>query len=413
MAEYLVIQLARFGDVLQTKRLMRALLAREDAVVHLCVDRSLQEIARLVYPEAKIHGLAAHAVGERLDEALLLKEIRKSFAALREIDPAEVYNLNYSGFNFALSTLFEPSRVRGYRLENGQQLKSRWSELAFRWTQRRASSPINLVDFWAGFGPPLFPANQVNPPARGGAKKGHGLGLVLAGRNSRRSLPPDALAPIVRAALRQCDTGKVFLLGSSAETPAARNFMRRADTGLRSCLRDLTGQTDWRQLVDVVADLELLLTPDTGVMHLAAHLGTPILAFFLSSAWAWETGPYGEGHRIWQAVHDCAPCVESQPCPCELACLAPFQSREFLRLTAQPELIETPSNAVNGLVLLESGFDELGAVYRPKLGRAPWETERAGLRRLAAEVQGVRLDPDAPVDENLFRERDWMTLSDV
>ena len=36
--------------------------------------------------------------------------------------------------------------------------------------------------------------------------------------------------------------------------------------------------------------LDVLLTPDTGIMHLAAHLGVPVFAFFLSSAWCHETG---------------------------------------------------------------------------------------------------------------------------
>jgi len=405
MARYLVIQLARFGDLMQTKRLLCGLAAMDNAEVHLCVDRSLEGIARLVYPGLRVHTLAAHATGSGLDAPTLLQNNRRCFEALTAIEPDAVFNLNFSGLNFALASLFDPTRVRGYQMKDGQALKDGWADLAFRWTRRRATSPLNLVDYWAGFGPKLFPADAVNPSPQ---TDGRGLGVVLAGRNSRRSLPAEVLAPVARAALRTCDTAKVFLLGGKEDVPLARAFMRRADTELRGCVRDLTGATDWRQLVETVSSLELLLTPDTGVMHLAAHLGTRTLAFFLASAWVWETGPYGQGHRVCQSVTDCAPCVESQPCGCGLACLEPFRSREFLRAVTQNDA----SAAVDGLVILESEFDALGVIYRGQNSTTTYDAERTGLRRLVAAHLGVDSlqDPAAPAvpGHALYHERDWM-----
>ena len=57
----LVVQLARFGDLIQTRRLIRSLLA--ESPVHLLVDGGLTELARLLYPEVTVHGIPAHANG--------------------------------------------------------------------------------------------------------------------------------------------------------------------------------------------------------------------------------------------------------------------------------------------------------------------------------------------------------------
>ena len=63
MTKRLVVQLARFGDIVQSKRLILSL--RREGDVHLCVDRSLAALARLVYPDCVIHALPAHGCDAR------------------------------------------------------------------------------------------------------------------------------------------------------------------------------------------------------------------------------------------------------------------------------------------------------------------------------------------------------------
>jgi hypothetical protein len=40
---------------------------------------------------------------------------------------------------------------------------------------------------------------------------------------------------------------------------------------------------------------------DTGPLHLAAAVGTPVIGWYFGRARVHETGPYGSDHRIWQA----------------------------------------------------------------------------------------------------------------
>ena len=411
MSKILVVQLARMGDVLQSSRLLNSL--RRCHEVHVCVDVSLAAFAKLMFPFAAVHGLYAHGAPEK--EAF--SRNRRLFSLFREIGFARVYNLNFSGMNLALSTLFEPERVCGHWLENGQPMRDKWVDLAFRWMETRRNSPLNLADYWAFFDASPLPAQDVNPKAM---PRGGGIGVALAGRAARRSLPPAVLAPALEAvferqSMRRGRACEIFLLGTEREYPAARQMMRLLSPMVARQTTDLTGKTSLADVAELVAGLDLLLSPDTGLMHMAAHFGVPVEAFFLSSAWCFETGPYGAGHTIWQAAPNaalqCIPCLESRACPFETRCLVPFSSPEFLaRLKGRTDA------PVSGLLPMTTGFDALGVLCRPLLHaeQEPFLQRQASMRALLGEWLGVKETPDAAAQSSaqvFFKERDWMLPS--
>lgn len=394
---FLVIQLARFGDLVQTKRLVASL--REQGRVHLLVDHSLAGLARLVHPGVTVHGLAAHgAHGPDI--------LERAYADLGPVVGQgfhRVYNLNFSGQSFALSTLFPQGAVRGYRQEAGQRLVDSWPAQVMRWTRSRQGTGLNLVDVWGLYADqPVFPY-RVNPPA---SPRGGGLGVVMAGQNARRSLSAGVLAPLVQAAMGRVGHGPVTLLGAGAESRAARELTALLPAALRGQVRDLVGRTNWRELIEVVGGLDLILTPDTGTMHLAAHLGVPVLAFFLSSAWCHETGPYGEGHLVLQATTECAPCLETEPCPHDVACRRAFGDPRVLRFVSGRSEGELPA----GCAVMASGFDSLGLTFRAVAGSDPYAGQRRAFRAVAAGYAGVP-EPagwEPVAHESWIRERDWM-----
>jgi 3-deoxy-D-manno-octulosonic-acid transferase/heptosyltransferase-1 len=53
----------------------------------------------------------------------------------------------------------------------------------------------------------------------------------------------------------------------------------------------------------------LLVTTDTGPMHLAAAVETPVVALFGPTA-PWRTGPYGRHHRVIRTAPPCSPCFK-------------------------------------------------------------------------------------------------------
>ncbi|WP_022662898.1 glycosyltransferase family 9 protein [Paucidesulfovibrio longus] len=406
MSKVLIVQLARFGDLVQTGRLVSSLqdLGHE---VHFCLDRSLASLAELLFPQAVVHPVAAHRADS--DPMRVLLENRAAFDALTALDFESVYNLNYSGLNFQLATLFDADSVRGYKVRNGQQLMDPWPAMAMRWSRDRRIG-LNLVDFWAGYAAKMRAPGLINPEA---APKGGGIGIVMAGRESRRSLPIPVLANVAQAAWRSAGEGRVFLLGSATESPAARQFLKLAPAPLRSVATDLTGKTNWGSLVEIVAGLDRVLTPDTGIMHLAAHLGVPVTAFFLSSAWCFETGPYGLGHTVYQAVQPCLPCLETKPCPHDVRCVQAFSDPGFLRFLSTGKV----SHAVPGIIGLKSGFDSLGVVYDCFGGEDADAARRSAFRCFLADHLGLAkpaaaTNMGAEFADRLYLDRNWIVSPD-
>lgn len=409
MKNYLVIQLARFGDLIQTKRLVKTLCTRRDAQVHLCVDISLKPLAQIIYPSVKVHAVKAHGTGAAASGTALevLLRNRRTFSELQAVKFDTVYNLNFSPLNFRMAALFDADQVEGYSWRNGQEITSQWPAMAMRWSGFRRLG-INLVDFWAGYCPDMITPEDVNPVA---SPQGGGIGVVLAGRESRRSLPPDLLARMTTTVARTQKSQRIVLLGGDSEKAAGQSVLKSLPTTLQNKTENLAGKTDWAELVELVSSLDMLLTPDTGTMHLAAHLGVPVAAFFLSSAWCFETGPYGKGHTVYQAVTECLPCLETQPCPFDVKCRNGFSDPNFQRFLATGK----PEHAPSGVLAMRSTFDELGQIYTPYAGTDQDAKRRNGLRSFirqflaggSAEISQL----DSEFANQFFREKDWMTES--
>ena len=82
---------------------------------------------------------------------------------------------------------------------------------------------------------------------------------------------------------------------------------------------DLIGKTTLAELMDQLATCDLVLTNDTGTMHLAAFLGVPTVALFGSTEPA-LTGPLGAGHRVIRHHVPCSPCFLRE-CPLDFRCM--------------------------------------------------------------------------------------------
>jgi lipopolysaccharide heptosyltransferase II len=86
------------------------------------------------------------------------------------------------------------------------------------------------------------------------------------------------------------------------------------------------GQTTLDELIDEVRGCRLLLTNDTGTMHVAALLGIPVVAIFGSTEPS-LTGPLGNGHIILRHHVECCPCFRRE-CPIDFRCMKAVSAQE-------------------------------------------------------------------------------------
>jgi len=88
------------------------------------------------------------------------------------------------------------------------------------------------------------------------------------------------------------------------------------------------GQTTLAQLINELRECDLLLTNDTGTMHLADLLRVPTVSIFGSTE-PQRTAPLGQGHRIFRHHVECSPCFLRE-CPLDFRCMAAVTSAEVI-----------------------------------------------------------------------------------
>jgi heptosyltransferase-2 len=107
----------------------------------------------------------------------------------------------------------------------------------------------------------------------------------------------------------------VLLFGKEEERSISQEILGH----LPGCGIDLTGKTSLLQLAALLERCWLLVTNDTGTMHVATAVGTPVVALFGSTD-PTTTGPSGDGHTVVKKDVPCSPCLK-RVCPTDHQCM--------------------------------------------------------------------------------------------
>lgn len=124
----------------------------------------------------------------------------------------------------------------------------------------------------------------------------------------------------------------VVFTGGPDDRPVAAEIQKM----MTAPAANLAGKTSLTQLAALYRQSQVLITTDTGPMHLAAAVGTPVVALFGPTA-PWRTGPFGEGHQVIRTAPPCSPCFRRR---CDA-----HQCRCMKEIT-----VEMVWDAVNGLL---------------------------------------------------------------
>jgi heptosyltransferase-2 len=119
----------------------------------------------------------------------------------------------------------------------------------------------------------------------------------------------------------------VMILGAKGEESLGNSIAARI--GARSAV--LSGTTTIRELMAASKRCRLLLTNDTGPMHLAAAFGVPVVAVFGPTDWR-TTAPYGQEQAVVREPVDCAPCLLRE-CPIDHRCMTRVSAQRVFEVS--------------------------------------------------------------------------------
>ncbi len=115
------------------------------------------------------------------------------------------------------------------------------------------------------------------------------------------------------------------IVGGPEDRRAGSVLLERWGTGLCAA-----GDLSVRESAALMSEARLYLGNDTGVMHLAAAVGTPCVAVFSARDWPGKWEPYGPGHRVMRHEVPCAGC-RLEVCDKGLICLTNISADDVYR----------------------------------------------------------------------------------
>jgi hypothetical protein len=193
--------------------------------------------------------------------------------------------------------------------------------------RHRRFNRFNLVDLYTmgGSGPGAFSPLSVTVPTDGSGWADeflrspdrtvhHWIAVQVGASDVIKAWRPEYFGRTMARLSHHPGVGFV-LIGTAVETEAielAKATYRAA--GGAAPILDASGRTTLNQLVGLLSHCRLLLTNDTGPMHLAVGVGTSVIDLSVGHVDHNETGPYGPGHWVIQPDLVCSPCGFDQIC---------------------------------------------------------------------------------------------------
>ncbi len=378
MKQVLILNITRMGDLVQMGTLLTRLHEEwPDVQIDLVVDRRFAAVASLL---TGLRDVVAYDFHELIDQsraavqdvAALYREATAWAKPLHERRYDRIVNLTFTPASSFLASYIGAADYRGGRCawDGGMVLDNPWMAYFTDMHRFRHLNRFNLVDVYAlgGSGPGRFAPLQVSVPGPAAEWARSFLSepdnptqqwiAVQAGASDvMKAWRPEHFG-VTLARLSNQWQGGILLIGTSAEQETiARAAAVYREAGGRMPVKNAVGRTTLDQLAALLHQCRLLLTNDTGPMHLAVGVGTPVIDLSVGHVDFRETGPYGPGHWVIQPELDCSPCGFQQICA-HHACkdrIPPDSVAELMLhvLDDRPRPIADP-----GFRLYQSGIDE-------------------------------------------------------
>ncbi len=127
----------------------------------------------------------------------------------------------------------------------------------------------------------------------------HNVGFQMGASSEERCWPVSYFVQLATALMSADDKIRITLFGAPGEVYLSEQFMTLLPAGFHHRTESLIGKTSMTELTQAMNNIDVLVTGDTGTMHIAIALKVRTVSLFVSAA-AHATGPYQDPslHRV-------------------------------------------------------------------------------------------------------------------
>lgn len=409
----LLINITRLGDMIQSSPTIAGIkMENPQCQITALVERQFMPVCKVVPNIDRVVGIDLGLIVRALDRPDGLIDAYEYVTDL--IAELKGYNFDYclnmasSAYSALLIRLLGINRVGGWTsTDDGyRRIESPWSRLfaASVFHKNRQLNSLNLVDIFRCAGEveahPHHLLLQLEEEDEAFAEKklaeffGNSTGPLIAiqagASQKKRQWHPQHFADLIK----DLDSKgyRMLMTGTKKELPIIEEIL--ALSGIGDKILNICGATNVPQLGAILKLCDLLVTGDTGTMHMSVAVDTPVVALFLASAYGFETGPYHQDSIVIQPFVHCSPCNPNKACS-DTIChqtIAPIEVSQLVTLRLAGPIRELPENLrdLNQVRIYRTFFDEYGFFDMERLNDCKDELEplRLGYRRLWLEELG-------------------------
>ena len=375
--QVLILNVTRMGDLVQMTPLLQRLEYEWPGVaIDLIVDKEFSEIAKLL---PRIRQIVSYDFQTLMDETRvrardvvsLYHDLKNWAKPLAAVHYDRVINLTFNRRSAYLTGYVGASDIRGLTTapDGSIIVKNPWMKYFLDLHTYRTFNRFNLVDVYALGGSRLGPFGPIelkhhavdqewarNFLALSGTTPTW-LGVQVGASDVMKAWRPAYFGQTMALLSKRINAGFV-LIGTKKEERAVQEAIQayKAAGGI-GLLCNAIGKTTVAQLLGLLSQCQLMLTNDTGPMHLAVGMHVPIVNVSVGHVDFRETGPYGLHHWIVQPQIECGPCGFDQVCShqsCKERLLPGLVTDVCLHALGKSELPEF----VIGARVYESAIDE-------------------------------------------------------
>ncbi|RKX99034.1 MAG: hypothetical protein DRP54_07830 [Spirochaetes bacterium] len=426
----LVINLMRFGDIIQCAPLLHALKEEyPGAEVHLLVNSVFGHATSIIYGFDKLHIIDYEKLyGLTLEEKKMLpssyKYLRDIFQHLRKEAFDLVINITPSNVGIMAASLTKSKQIHGsYMDEKGLRvINTPWMRYFHTACKVRQGNNINLVDLFVRGGGPSNGFYPLKVKVEESCKEriqqfldstvDYRIAFHLGASERRRTWEPKCFARVARMLKKDLNV-QFILVGVDKEKDLALEFAQEFSWKFVN----LVGKTDLMTLAAVLSEVDLLICHDSGPMHVASGVGTKVLSIFLATANPHETGPYGPGHIIIEPDLPCHPCDHEVRCD-HYSCRKKIEPRAVGEIARSMLLGTLPDiSGFEGIRVFRSRIGDDGMVELVPLRKLGWTLDRFAmlLWRCYWPVYIERAEPEKQIVDRLedrldsyFGRNEWL-----